>query len=84
LPVASRGVSQTGGSEDDAEPAIARVFGLRRFRVTTEDSSGRAARASDFISFGAALFCFFQCFASPSITSKRARSHHLLIQTRHA
>ena len=30
-PVASRGVSLAGGSEDEAEPAIARVFGLRTF-----------------------------------------------------
>ncbi len=68
-PVASRGVSQTGGSEEEAEPAIARAFGLRRFRVTTEDSSGRAARrASDFISFGAALFekHFFDQFGRSS------------------
>ena len=91
-PVASRGVSLAGGSEEAAAPAISRVFSLRAFASSsqTEDSRVRVYHdraTGNQSAFFRVLFVrvlFPRCFASRRSLPKRARSHHLPTQNRHA
>ena len=86
-PVASRGVSLAGGSEEAAAPAIARVFSLRAFASSLQTEVSKVSttcerRRGAFS--GAFRVLFPLCFASRRSLPKRARSHHLPTQNRHA
>ena len=83
-PVASRGVSLAGGSEEAAAPAISRVFSLRAFasqayKRRTRESSTTTEERREIGAFSGAFFrvLFPRCFASRRSLPKRARSHHL-------
>lgn len=92
-PVASRGVSLAGGSEEAAAPAISRVFSLRAFASSLQTEDSRAeyvprlqsdGKSALFFSESAFRVLFPLCFASRRSLPKRARSHHLPTQNRHA